>query len=122
MELRKVANAFYRGTGPRLYVDSAPRFTANAGMTVANWKGWSGSLRMRAINHYRLDGEDSSLFAEGHTVWDLGISRRVRRGVEFNFTVDNMLNRSYYETQNYFESRLSGQDPSTESTRRQGTR
>jgi len=66
---------------------------------------------MRAIDHYRLDGENSSLFAEGHTVWDLGISRRVRRGVEFNFIVDNMLNRSYYETQNYFESRLSGQDP-----------
>ena len=66
---------------------------------------------MRAINHYRLDGEDGSIRAEGHTVWDLGVSRRIRRGVEFNFTVDNMLDRSYYETQNYFESRLPGQAP-----------
>ena len=66
---------------------------------------------MRAINHYRLDGEDASIVAEGHTVWDLGLFRRVRRGVEFNFTVDNMLNRSYYETQNYFESQLPGQPP-----------
>jgi hypothetical protein len=109
--ITQVANAFYRATVPRLYVDSAPRFTANAGLTLANWRGWSGSLRMRAINHYRLDGADGSIRAEGNTVWDFGMSRRVRRGVEFNFTVDNMLDRSYYETQNYFESRLPGQGP-----------
>jgi hypothetical protein len=109
--ITKVGNVFYRGTFPRIYVDSAPRFTASAGLTLANWRGWSGSVRMRAINHYRLDGEDPSILAEGHTVWDIGVSRRVRRGVEFNFTVDNALNRTYYETQNYFESRLPGQDP-----------
>lgn len=109
--ITKVGNVFYRGTFPRVYVDSAPRFTANAGLTLANWRGWSGSVRMRAINHYLLYGEDPSILAEGHTVWDVGVSRRVRRGVEFNFTIDNALNRSYYETQNYFESRLPGQDP-----------
>lgn len=109
--ITNVSNAFYRGTGPRIYVDSAPHFTANAALTLANWRGWSGSLRMRAINHYRLDGEDPSILAEGHTVWDIGVSRRIRRGVEFNFTVDNALNRSYYETQNYFESRLPGKLP-----------
>ena len=108
--LTKVANAFYRGTFPRVYVDSAPHFTANAGLTLAGWHGWSGSLRMRAINHYRLDGEDASIVASGHTVFDLGLSRRIRRGVEFNLTLDNLTNRDYYETQNYFESRLPGED------------
>ncbi len=108
--LTKVANAFYRGTFPRVYVDSAPHFTANAGLTLAAWHGWSGSLRMRAINHYRLDGEDSSIVASGHTVFDLGLSRQIRRGVEFNLTLDNLTNRDYYETQNYFESRLPGED------------
>jgi outer membrane receptor protein involved in Fe transport len=108
--LTKVANAFYRGTFPRVYVDSAPHFTANAGLTLAAWHGWSGSLRMRAINHYRLDGEDASIVASGHTVFDLGLSRRIRRGVDFNLTLDNLTNRDYYETQNYFESRLPGQD------------
>lgn len=107
--LTKVANAFYRGTGPRVYVDSAPHFVANAGLTMANWRGWSGSLRMRAINHYRLDGEDPSIVATGHTVFDFGMSRRIRRGVEFNFSLDNLTNRDYWETQNYFESRLPGQ-------------
>jgi outer membrane receptor protein involved in Fe transport len=66
---------------------------------------------MRAINHYRLDGEDPSILAAGHTVFDLGISRRIRRGIELNLTIDNVTDRSYYEVQNYFESRLQGQDP-----------
>jgi outer membrane receptor protein involved in Fe transport len=109
--LTKVGNAFYRGTGPRVYVDRAPHLVANAALTVSSWKGWSGSWRMRAINRYRLDGEDPAIAAAGHTVFDLAIARRILRGVEFNLTVDNLLNRAYYETQNYFESRLPGQDP-----------
>ena len=109
--ITKVANAFYRGELPRIYVDSAPHFVANAGLTVSSWKGWSGSLRLRAINHYRLDGGDPSIVATGHTVIDFGASRRIRRGVELSFALDNLTNRDYYETQNYFESRLPGQAP-----------
>ncbi|HYZ87361.1 MAG TPA: TonB-dependent receptor, partial [Bryobacteraceae bacterium] len=105
----KVGNVYFRGTGPREYVTNAPHFVANAGLTVSSWRGWSGSLRMRAINHYRLDGFDSSVLAAGHTVWDFGLARRVRRGVELNLTIDNLTDRSYWETQNYYESRLAGQ-------------
>ena len=42
---------------------------------------------------------------------DLGVARSIRRGIELNLTVDNLTNRSYWETQNYYESRLRGQDP-----------
>jgi outer membrane receptor protein involved in Fe transport len=91
-------------------VDSAPHFTANAGLTLSAWHDWSGSLRMRAINHYRLDGEDASILASGHTVFDLGLSRQIRRAVELSLALDNMTNRDYYETQNYFESRLPGEE------------
>jgi outer membrane receptor protein involved in Fe transport len=107
----KVFNACYRSTSPREYVTNAPHFVASAGVTVSSWRGWSGSLRMRAINHYILDGFDPSLMAAGYTVWDFGLARRIRRGVEFNFTIDNLTDRSYYETQNYYESRLRGQEP-----------
>lgn len=107
----KVFNAFYRGTDPRWYVDRAPHFVANAGLTLAGWRGWYASLRMRAINHYRLDPEDAGPRAEGHTVFDVNVTRLIRRGVEFNFAVDNLLDRAYYETQNWFESRLRGQEP-----------
>lgn len=68
-------------------------------------------MRMRAINHYRLDGDDPAVLAAGHTVFDLALSRRIRRGVELNFGLDNALNRSYWETQNYFESRVSPMAP-----------
>jgi hypothetical protein len=105
--LTKIANAFYRGGPSRIYVDSAPHFIVNAALTLAGWRGWSGSLRMRAINGYRLDGEDPFIRAMGHTVFDLGIVRQLRRGVELNFSLDNLTNRAYYETQNYFESRVS---------------
>jgi outer membrane receptor protein involved in Fe transport len=66
---------------------------------------------MRASNHYRLDGEDASIVASGHTVIDFSVARRIRRGVELNLALDNLTNRDYYETQNYFESRLPGQPP-----------
>jgi outer membrane receptor protein involved in Fe transport len=105
--LTKISNAFYRGGPSRIYVDSAPHFVANAALTLAGWRGWSGSLRMRAINGYRLDGEDPAIRAMGHTVFDLGVVRQLRRGVELNFSLDNLTNRAYFETQNYFESRVS---------------
>ena len=105
--LTKIGNSFFLGTGPRTYVDSAPHFVSNAGLTLAAWHGWSGSLTMRAINHYRLVDDDASVVASGHTVFDLGLARQIRRGVEFNLSLDNLTSRDYYETQNYFESQVS---------------
>ncbi len=104
--LTRVGNAFYRGGVARVYVDSAPRLVANAGLTLADWRGFSGSLRYRHINHYRLDGADPSLLASGFDVLDFSVNRRLRRGIEFNLAIDNLTNKRYYETQNYFESRL----------------
>ena len=103
----KIANAFFRGGDYRIYVNSAPHFIANAGLVVAGYHGWSGSFRMRAINHYRLDGEDPSIVASGLTVFDAGVSKQLNHTVELNLSIDNLLNRNYYETQNYFESRVS---------------
>lgn len=109
--MTKIANAFYKGGDHRVYVDSAPHFVANAALTVGAWHGWSGSLRMRAINHYRLDGEDPSIVATGHTVLDLGVAKQLNHTVELNFSVDNLTNRDYWETQNYFESRVTPDAP-----------
>jgi outer membrane receptor protein involved in Fe transport len=103
--LTKVLNAFYRDTAPRAYVDRAPHFTANGAITVAAWKGWSGSARVRAINSYRLDQQDASLRAAGHTVFDMSLVRRLTRQADFLFSIDNFANRRYYETQNFIESR-----------------
>lgn len=104
--ITSVGNAFYRGSESRTYVDSAPRLVTNAGLTVSDWHGFSGSLRYRHGNNYRLDGEDPGIRAAGFDVIDFSLNRRLRRGIEFNLAIDNLTNKRYYETQNYFESRL----------------
>ncbi len=109
--LTKIGNAFFKGGDHRVYVDSAPHFVANAALTLAGWHGWSGSFRMRTINHYRLDGDNPSIVASGHTVFDLGVAKQVRHGIELNLSFDNLTNRDYYETQNYFESRVAPMAP-----------
>ena len=109
--ITKVFNAYFRDTEPRIYLDSAPYFTTNAALTLSGWRGWSGSLRMRAINDYRLDGQNPSIRGAGHTVFDLAFSRPISHNVELNFAADNLFNRRYWEMQNYFTSQLAGQSP-----------
>jgi len=109
--LTKMANAFFKGGDHRVYVDSAPHFVANAALTLAAWHGWSGSLRMRAVNRYRLDGDDPSIVASGLTVFDFGMARQINRRLELNLSLDNLFNRDYYETQNFFESRVTPDAP-----------
>jgi len=104
--MTKVLNAFYQGGDHRVYVDSAPHFVANSALTLTAWHGWSGSFRMGAINHYRLDGDDPSIVASGFTTFDLGVAKQVHRGMELNVSIDNLTDRDFYETQNYFESRV----------------
>ena len=53
-----------------------------------------------------LDGLNPSIVASGHAAFDLSASRQVRRGIDVNFAAENFANRGYYETQNYFVSRL----------------
>jgi outer membrane receptor protein involved in Fe transport len=109
--MTKIANAFFKGGDHRVYVDSAPHFVAHAALTLAAWNGWSGSLRTRAINHYRLDGNDPSIVASGHTVFDLGMAKQISQRLELNLSLDNLTNRTFYETQNYFESRVTPDAP-----------
>lgn len=107
----QVMNAFYRGMRPRLYVDSAPHSVGNAGISVSEWRGFTGSLRYRHVSSYRLDGLDPAIRATGLDVVDLSVSRRLRHGVDFNLAIDNLNNKRYWETQNYFESRVSPAAP-----------
>jgi outer membrane receptor protein involved in Fe transport len=102
----KVANAFFRGSTPRVYVDSAPHLTGNAALTLDSFFGFSGSLRYRHGSSYRLDGLDDTLRASGYDVADLSVNKRINKFVDLNFALDNITNKRYFETQNYFESRV----------------
>jgi len=102
----RVMNAFFRGTSPREYVDSAPHTVANAGITLSDYRGFAGSLRYRHTGNYRLDPLDAGIRAAGLDVVDFSMSKRLRRFVDLNFAIDNLLNKHYFETQNFFESRI----------------
>jgi outer membrane receptor protein involved in Fe transport len=104
--LTQVTNSFYRGSFPRLYVDSAPHTVGNVGLTLNSWKGILASLGYRHAGNYRVDGLNAGLRASGVDVLDLGVTKRIRPDMDINLTVDNLTNKRYYETQNYFESRL----------------
>jgi TonB-dependent receptor-like protein/carboxypeptidase family protein len=101
----QVTNSFYRTTFPRMYVDSAPHTVANSGLTLSGWHDIYASLRYRHVGNYRLDGQDASIRASGLDVLDLAVTKTLRRGLDFNVDVDNLTNKTYYETQNFFESR-----------------
>ena len=106
----KVLNAYFANSEPRLYLERAPSFVAEGSIVLADWRKWSGSLRMRAINHYRLAADDPAILAAGHTVFDVAASRRISPMLDLYVAADNLLDREYWETQNFFASRLPGQD------------
>jgi outer membrane receptor protein involved in Fe transport len=45
--------------------------------------------------------------ASGFDVLDLSVTKRISRRVDFNLSIDNLADKHYFETQNYFESRVS---------------
>ncbi len=122
--ITQVMNAFYLGTSPRQYVDSAPHTVANSGLTLNGWRGWIASLRYRHVGHYLLVNPDSTAvppappytnsayaLASGLDVVDLAVTRKFKHGLEWNLSIDNLTNKHYYETQNFFDSRISPTAP-----------
>lgn len=109
--LTQVLQAYYKGTSPREYVDSAPHIVANASLVFTELRGFNSSINWRHINSYRLDPLDDRIRAAGHDVVDFAVSKRLKKWVDLNFSIDNVLNKRYFETQNYFESRLRPGDP-----------
>jgi outer membrane receptor protein involved in Fe transport len=109
--LTEVTNSFYRATAPRVYVDSAPHNVANGAFTFSGWRGFYSSLRYRHIGNYRLDGLDPTIRASGLDVLDVAVTKQLRRWVDFNFDIDNLTDKVYYETQNYFVSRVTPTEP-----------
>ena len=104
--LTRVLNGFYRGTRPRVYIDRAPHLVADTRMTYQGPGGLLATLAWRHAGNYRLDGEDASIRAAGLDVIDLALRQSLRSWLDVNLTIDNLLDKRYYETQNYYESRI----------------
>ncbi len=95
----------------RIVVDTAPHTTANGSLILSQLRGFDSWLNWRHISNYRLDGSDRSAVANGYDIVDLSVSKRLKRWLDVNFSVDNILNKKYFETQQYHESRLRSDSP-----------
>lgn len=109
--MTQVLKAFYPGeftvnsnSRQRVVLDGAPETVANG--VLSQLGGFDSSLIWRHISSYRLDGEDDSIRAAGHDVVDFSLSKRLTKLVDLNFSIDNLFNKRYFETQNFFESRV----------------
>ena len=122
--LTQVGNAFFQGTSPREYVDSAPHSVGNSSLTLNGWHGLYSSLRYRHIGSYLVVNPDNSsvppapiyttsaqVHASGLDVLDFSATKRLKAGLEWNLSVDNLNNKRFYETQNFFDSRISPTAP-----------
>lgn len=122
--LTQVSNAFFRGTAPREYVDSAPHSVANASLTLNGWRGLYSSLRYRHVSHYLALNPDETpaapappfasgthAEASGLDVLDFAATKKLWHGLECNLSIDNLNNKRYYETQNFFNSRIAPSAP-----------
>ncbi len=112
--LTQILRAFYPGeffddgnnSHRRVQIDSAPRTVANGSLVLTELRGFNSSLNWRHISSYRLDGENDAIRAAGHDVVDFSVSKRLKRWIDLNFSIDNVLDKRYFETQNFFESRI----------------
>jgi hypothetical protein len=77
------------------------------------------SVRYRHISHYLVVNPDATsvppappytnsafTFASGLDVVDFAVTKKLGHGPEWNLSVDNLANNHYYETQNFFDSRV----------------
>jgi outer membrane receptor protein involved in Fe transport len=82
------------------------------------------SVRYRHISRYLLVNPDDTTVAaappytnsvtahaNGLDVVDFALTKKLCHGVEWNASVDNLNNKRYYETQNFFDSRLTPNSP-----------
>lgn len=110
----RVLNTFLKGTSPREFLSNAPSFTFNSNLVLSNLKGVTSVISYRHINSYLLDSIDTSLRASGLDVVDLKVSKKLIRGFEVSMGIDNLLNKKYFEVQNFGESRARPNDPVVE--------
>lgn len=110
----RVLNSFFKGTNLREFLSNAPSFTFNSNLVLSNLSGFTSVISYRHINNYLLDSVDTSLRASGLDVVDLKVSKKLVRGFELSMGIDNLLNKKYFEVQNFGESRARPNDPIVE--------
>jgi outer membrane cobalamin receptor len=94
------------------YIPLAPDFTSTGGLSVNNYKGFSGGLQYRYLKN-RPANEDNSIIAKGYMVSDLNINYKMNQMI-LGISAENIFNTKWNETQFATESRLQNEMDSVE--------
>jgi hypothetical protein len=94
------------------YIPLAPDFTSTGGLSFQKWNGFSGGLRYRYLKS-RPANEDNSIVAKGYAIADFNVNY-TRKSITVGFSIENLLNTKWNETQFATESRLKNEPNSVE--------
>ncbi len=94
------------------HIPLAPVFTSTGGLTFKKTIGWNGSLRYRYMAD-RPANEDNSIVAKGYFIAD-ALLNYTEKCYNIGFSVMNILNTKWKETQFATESRLKSETASVE--------
>ncbi len=86
------------------YIPLAPMLTYSGGISFTDFKGFSGSLKTRVLGD-RPANEDYSIKAEGYWITDANLSYQAGAW-RLGLIIQNLLNKTWNETQFATESRL----------------
>jgi len=86
------------------YIPLAPDFTLTGGVSVDDYKGFSGGLRLRYLDD-RAANEDNSIVAKGYTVTDFNVNYTIK-DVTLGIAIENLFDVEWNETQFATTSRL----------------
>lgn len=86
------------------YLPLAPTFSSTAALSFRLPAGWNGGISYRYL-HARPANEDNTLVAKGYFITDLSLNYTQKR-YEAGISVENLFNRSWYEGQFAYTSRL----------------
>jgi len=92
------------------YIPLAPDFTTTVGISLKNYKSWSGGLQYRYLKS-RSANEDNSIIAKGYMITDANINYEWNK-LTFGLSAENIFNTEWNETQFATESRLKDESQS----------
>jgi outer membrane receptor protein involved in Fe transport len=86
------------------YLPLAPVFSSTGGIQYVGSKV-KGGLRFRSLGD-RPANEDNSVVAQGYTILDANFNYQITKRSSFGFSIENLLNAKWKETQFLTESKL----------------
>lgn len=92
------------------YIPLAPDFTTTAGISLKDYKKWSGGIQYRYLKS-RPANEDNSIVALGYGITDANINYEWKK-ITFGLSAENILNVKWNETQFATESQLQNESQS----------